>query len=480
MPEYNAPIKDFKFVLNDFLNIEEHAQTIGLDMSLMDPLLEEGGRFCKEVLFPLNQTGDQQGLKYENGNVILPDGFVEAYQQFVQMGWPSFACDTKYGGQGLPESIYMAITEMICSTNLSFGLTPGLTHGAYTAMHGFASDELNQKFLPKMVSGEWTGVMCLTEPQAGTDLGLVRTTATPNDDGSYSITGNKIFISAGEQNATENIIHLILARLPGAPEGPKGISLLVAPKMHINDDGSLGEANGISCGAIEHKMGLHASPTCVMNYENAKGWLVGEEHDGLRAMFAMMNEERIYVGIQGLGIAEVAYQNAHLYAKERLQGRALNGAVNPDGPADPITVHPDVRKMLLTMRTFTEGARAFALWTGLELDLSKSHPDEKRRKEAEDFVALVTPIVKAYFTDLGFEVANLGMQVHGGYGYIAEYGMEQYARDARITQIYEGTNGIQALDLVGRKLPQDFGKLMRGIMYPITEFLEEHRDNEAA
>ncbi|MGB1540583.1 MAG: acyl-CoA dehydrogenase family protein, partial [Rickettsiales bacterium] len=331
-----------------------------------------------------------------------------------------------YGGQGLPEHVNMPLIEMICSANLAFGITPGLSHGAYNALQLYGTDELKQKYLPKITSGEWSGVMGLTEPQCGTDLGLVRTKAIPNDDGSYAVTGTKIFISSGEQDLTENIIHLVLARLPDAPEGIKGISLFLVPKVLVNDDGSLGDRNGVACGAIEHKMGIHASPTCVMTYENAKGWLVGEPHKGMRAMFVMMNAARLYVGVQGLGLAEVAYQNALAYANERLQGRALTGAMFPDKPADPIIVHPDVRRMLMTMKAFTEGARALSMEAALKLDLMHRSDDAKVKEDADHFIQLMTPIIKAYFTDMGHEVANLAMQVHGGYGYITEYGVEQY------------------------------------------------------
>lgn len=480
MPEYNAPLRDFKFGLNEFLNIEQYSDLPGFnDLSIVEPILDEGARFCQEVLFPLNQTGDDQGLKFDNGNVTLPDGFKEAYEAYVQAGWASFACDPDYGGQGLPNVINTPLIEMICSSNLSFGLMPGLTHGAYSALEYFGTDEQKQTYLPKLVSGEWTGVMCLTEPQSGTDLGLITTKAEPNDDGTYNITGNKIFISCGEHDATENIIHLILAKLPDAPPGVKGISLFIAPKVLINEDGSLGERNNIACGSIEHKMGIHASPTCVMNYDKAKATLVGEPHKGLRGMFKMMNEARILVGLQGLGVGEVAYQNALSYAKERLQGRALKGGPKlPNKPADPITVHPDVRRMLLTQRSFTEGARILALWTALQIDIAKTHPDEKERQRADDFVQVITPVVKSYLTDMGTESASLGMQILGGYGYIKEYGMEQYMRDARIAQIYEGTNGVQALDLVGRKLGYNMGQYLRAFFHPVSEFIEENRENE--
>lgn len=482
MPIYKAPIREFEFVLKDYLGLEQHQDVAGfadVGDDLQAAILEEGARFCEEVLFPLNQKGDQQGLKFDNGKVTLPDGFVDAYKQYVEGGWPAFACDPKYGGQGLPEFLNMPLIEMICSANLSFGITPGLSHGAYNALMLHGSDALKDAYLPKITSGEWSGVMCLTEPQCGTDLGLIRTKAVPQDDGSYAITGTKIFISSGEQDATDNIIHLVLAKLPDAPSGTKGISLFLVPKVMVNDDGSLGERNAVECGAIEHKMGIHASPTCVMNYENAKGWLVGKPHNGMKAMFTMMNAARLYVGVQGLGLAEVAYQNALAYANERVQGRALTGPAQPDKPADPIIVHADVRRMLLTMRAFTEAGRALAMETALKLDIMHRHDDKKVKEDCDAFIQLMTPIIKAYFTDMGTEVANLAMQVHGGYGYIAEYGVEQYARDARIAQIYEGTNGIQAMDLIGRKLPYNTGRYLRAFFHPAMAFVEEHRNTEA-
>jgi alkylation response protein AidB-like acyl-CoA dehydrogenase len=480
MPVYKAPIRDFKFALHEWINIAEHEGTMAgyEDLSLVDPILEESARFCEEVLFPLNQAHDAEGLKFENGMVTTPAGFKEAYQSYIEMGWGSLTFSPDYGGQGLPNTLNMPLTEMICSTHLSFGLLPGLTHGAITALDEYGTDELKRKFKPKMVSGVWSGVMCLTEPQAGTDLGLINTRAEPQEDGSYNITGSKIFISYGEHDASENIIHLILARTPGSPEGMKGISLFVAPRNKVADDGTVGENNGITCGSIEHKMGIHASPTCVMNYENAEGWLIGNEFEGMKAMFVLMNEARLLVGVQGLGIGEIAYQNSLNYAKERPQGRALKGAAQPDKKADPITVHPDVRRMLLTQRSFTEGARILANWAALKVDIRHRHTDEKLKAEADDWIQLMTPIIKAYMTDGGSEIANLGMQIHGGYGYIGEYGMEQYVRDVRITQIYEGTNGIQALDLVGRKLGMHMGRYLRSFTHPCNDFIEEHREDE--
>ncbi len=482
MPVYKAPIRDFQFVLNDYLNVSQYKDVPGFSDAgpdLMNPVLEAAAQYCEEVLFPLNQKADRQGLKYKDGVVTMPDGFKEAYDTYVEGGWPSFTCDTKYGGQGLPDVLNMPLMEMVCSSNLSFGLTPGLSHGAYNAIMLHASDELKQRYLPKMVTGHWSGVMCLTEPQAGTDLGLLRTKAEPNADGSYNITGGKIFISSGEHEMCENIVHLILARLPDAPAGIKGISLFISSKFHVNEDGSLGERNKVRCDGIEHKMGIHASPTCVMNYDGCKAYLVGEKHKGMRAMFTMMNSARLYVGVQGLGIAEVAYQNALAYAKDRLQMRSLTGAKFPDQVADPIIVHPDVRRMILTQKAFCEGSRALAMEMALKIDLAHRHPDKAVQRECDDFVQLMTPVTKSYLTDGGFEMASHTVQVYGGAGFITEHGVEQYMRDARITMIYEGTNGIQALDLVGRKLPVSMGRYLRSFFHPATEFVAGHRDNPA-
>ena len=481
MPQYKAPLAEFEFVLNDYLGLERYADIPGFAEAceFAAPVLEQAAAFSEKTLFPINQSGDREGLKYANGTVTMPKGFTEAYANYVEGGWPAFTCDTQYGGQGLPEFLNMPVMEMICSANLSFGITPGLSHGAYNALHLHGSEVLKQKYMPKLVTGEWAGVMCLTEPQCGTDLGLIRTKAEPNADGSYAINGTKIFISSGEQNLTENILHLVLARLPDAPKGTKGISLFLVPKMLVHDDGSLGARNGVWCESIEHKMGIHASPTCVMNYDNATGWLVGEPHKGMRAMFTMMNAARLYVGMQGLGLAEVAYQNALAYANERLQGRSITGPKFPEKPADPLIVHADIRRMLLTMRSFTEGARALCSEVALAYDLSHRASDAAARQEADDFVQLATPILKAYFTDMGFEVTNTAMQIFGGYGYITEYGVEQYSRDARIAQIYEGANGIQALDLVGRKLPFGTGRYMRSFFHPASDFIAKHRDTPA-
>lgn len=481
MPVYKAPIRDFQFVLKEFLPLAQHRDIPGfadaLDMA--DPVLEAGAQLCEEVLFPLNQVGDKEGLIYKEGTVTTPKGFKEAYKAYCDGGWPSFTCEPAYGGQGLPEVLNMPIMEMACSANLSFGLTPGLSHGAYNAIVTHASDALKTKYLPKLVSGEWSGVMCLTEPQAGTDLGLVRTKAEPGENGSYKITGGKIFISSGEHDMTSNILHLVLARLPGAPKGTKGISLFLVPKFLVDDDGSLGARNTLRCEGIEHKMGLTASPTCVMNFDGATGWLVGEPNQGMRNMFTMMNAARLYVGIQGLGLAEVAYQNGLAYARERLQSRSISGAKAPDKPADPLTVHPDIRRMILTQRAFCEGARALAMQTAFNIDLAHRHPDTQVQQDADDFVQLMTPIVKAYLTDMGSEVSNLTVQIYGGYGYIKDYGVEQYVRDARIAQIYEGTNGIQSLDLVGRKLAQHNGRYLRAFFHPADAFMNQHKNNPA-
>jgi alkylation response protein AidB-like acyl-CoA dehydrogenase len=480
---YTAPTSDFEFLIKEFLELEKHADipSFAEAQELVTPLLDEAAKLCQDVLHPLNQVGDTQGLKYnpDDHSVTTPEGFKEAYQQYAEGGWSTLTWPEQYGGQGLPEFLNMPMLEMVCSSNLAFGLTPGLTHGAISALLLHANDELKERYLPKMISGEWTGVMCLTEPQAGTDLGLVRSTATPQDDGSYSIEGGKIWISAGEHDMAENIIHLILARLPDAPEGSKGISLFVAPKFLLNDDGTLGERNDFRCGGLDHKMGIHASPTCVMNYDGAKAWLVGEPHKGLRAMFTMMNAARLYVGVQGLGIAEAAWQNALNYAEERLQGRALTGPVLKDKPADPITVHPDVRRMLWTMKAITEGMRGLTMMTALQMDISHRHEDEKARQNADDFVQLMTPILKSYQTDMGFEMASMAMQVYGGNGFIEEYGIAQFMRDIRISMIYEGTNGVQAMDLVGRKLSAHMGRYLRTVFFPMDAFIEAHGENEA-
>lgn len=481
MPVYEAPLDDIRFVLFELLGAQKLSELKGYEEAtpdLIDAILEEGAKICQDVLFPLNMSGDQEGCHFKDGQVTTPKGFIEAYQTFVQGGWTGISSDPAYGGSGMPTLVNTVMQEMICSANMAFGMYPGLSQGAYEALHLYGTDAQKDLYLPKMVSGEWSGTMNLTEPHCGTDLGLIRTKADDNGDGSYAISGTKIFISAGEHDLTENIIHLVLARLPDAPEGVKGISLFVVPKFLPKEDGSVGERNTLACGSIEHKMGIHGNSTCVMNYDKAKGWLVGEPHKGLRAMFAMMNNARLGVAMQGLGICEVSYQNAVAYAKDRLQMRSLDGVKAPDKPADPIIVHPDIRRMLLTSKAVTEGSRALSFWASMHLDIAARSENPAEKQAADDLVALMTPILKAYQTDMGFEIASLAIQVHGGAGYIKEYGVEQYARDARIAMIYEGTNGIQALDLVGRKMGQHMGRLLRRFFHPVQDFIEKHQMNQ--
>ncbi|MGE0666439.1 MAG: acyl-CoA dehydrogenase C-terminal domain-containing protein [Sphingomonadales bacterium] len=482
MTTYTAPIADFKFVLNDLLGMDKYSNLPGFEEvspDLVDAILEEAGKVASEVLHPINYSGDQEGCQWNDGVVTTPKGFKEAYDLYVESGWGSLTAKTEHGGQGLPQTLAIMVSEMMIAANWGFTMYPGLTKSAVEAIDAHASDELKQKYLPNMVAGKWTGTMNLTEPHCGTDLGLIRTKAEAQADGSYRISGTKIFISAGEHDLSENIIHLVLAKIPGGPAGTKGISLFLVPKFLVNGDGSVGARNGVACGSIEHKMGIHSNATCVMNYDGATGWLVGEVNKGMSAMFTMMNEARLWVGIQGLGIAEVAYQNAAHYARDRLQGRAISGAKNADGPADPIIVHPDVRRMLMTGKAFTEGARAMAAIAGLQVDLLHRHPDEKVRQKADDYVALMTPVIKAYFTDMGVEVASLAVQTYGGHGYIQENGVEQFLRDARIAPIYEGTNGVQAMDLVGRKLAMNGGRAIQAFFAEVGQFVKDARENEA-
>ncbi len=484
MGQYTAPLRDMQFVLHELLGVEDHLkqmpQHAEIDADTINQVIEEAGKFCSEVIFPLNQSGDREGCTYVgDGVVTAPKGFKEAYQQYVEAGWPSLGCDPKYGGQGLPILINNALYEMLNSANQAWTMYPGLSHGAYEALHAHGTDELKQRYLPKLVSGVWTGTMCLTEPHCGTDLGILRTKAEPLADGSYAITGTKIFISAGEHDLSENIIHLVLARLPDAPGGTKGISLFVVPKFIPDASGNPGERNTVKCGSIEHKMGIHGNATCVINLDGARGWMVGEPNKGLNAMFVMMNAARLGVGMQSLGLTEVAYQNSAAYAKERLQMRSLSGPKAPDKPADPIIVHPDVRRMLLTQRAFAEGGRAFSYWIALQIDRELSHEDESVRKDAADLVALLTPIAKAFLSDNAFISTNEGMQVFGGHGYIAEWGMEQYVRDARINMIYEGTNTVQSLDLLGRKILGDMGAKMKKFGKLVQDFVEAEGTNEA-
>ena len=484
MGQYTAPLRDMQFVLHELLGVEDHLkqmpQHAEIDADTINQVIEEAGKFCSEVIFPLNQSGDREGCTYHgDGVVTAPKGFKEAYQQYVEAGWPSLGCDPEYGGQGLPILINNALYEMLNSANQAWTMYPGLSHGAYEALHAHGTDELKQRYLPKLVSGVWTGTMCLTEPHCGTDLGILRTKAEPLADGSYAITGTKIFISAGEHDLAENIIHLVLARLPDAPGGTKGISLFVVPKFIPDANGNPGERNTVKCGSIEHKMGIHGNATCVINLDGARGWMVGEPNKGLNAMFVMMNAARLGVGMQSLGLTEVAYQNSAAYAKERLQMRSLSGPKAPDKPADPIIVHPDVRRMLLTQRAFEEGGRAYSYWIALQIDRELSHEDESARKDAADLVALLTPIAKAFLSDNAFISTNEGMQVFGGHGYIAEWGMEQYVRDARINMIYEGTNTVQSLDLLGRKILGDMGAKMKKFGKLVQDFVEAEGTNEA-
>jgi alkylation response protein AidB-like acyl-CoA dehydrogenase len=476
MHTFTVPSRDMQFLMFECLKMQDIAGAIPAyaesTPDTVAAILEEAGKFCANILQPLNQTGDEQGCRLENGVVRTPAGFKEAYQAFVDAGWPSLPCHPDHGGQGLASPVSFAFEEMLSSCNLAFGLVPLLTHGAYHALVAHGSTEQKQMYLPNMASGHWPGTMNLTEPHCGTDLGLIKTRAEPTVDGGFLLTGTKIFITFGDHDLADNIIHLVLARLPGAPAGVKGISLFVCPKFLLNTDGSKGERNHVSVGSLEKKMGIHGSPTCVMSYDGAKAWMVGQPNKGLSAMFTMMNAARISVGIQGLGIAEMAYQAGAAYAKARLQMRAPTGARQPEKPADPIIVHPDIRRTLMHMRAMTEGCRALSMWIAVELDISLQHPDPERRLQAQDMVALMTPVVKSMLTDHGFAAANDAVQIHGGHGYIKDWGVEQLMRDARITQIYEGTNGIQALDLAARKLPAENGRLLQRFMDELQALVE--------
>jgi len=483
MPTYKAPVDDALFLLNDVFHLERYGNLPGFaeaSPDTVEAILREAAKFTEEVLSPLNRIGDKQGCtRHPDASVTTPDGFKDAYRQLVEGGWIGISAPEEFGGQGLPGTMTVLVNEFLCSANMAFAMYPGLTQGAIAALITHASQELKEKYLPKMVEGSWTGTMNLTEPHCGTDLGLLRTKAVKQPDGSFKITGTKIFISAGEHDMAENIVHFVLARIEGAPSGTRGISLFVVPKMLVNDDGSLGARNGVSCGSIEEKMGIHANSTCVMNYDGAIGWLVGEENRGLNAMFVMMNEARLGVGVQGLALSEVAYQNAAIYAKERLQGRALSGTKFPDKPADPIIVHPDVRRALLTMRAFNEAGRALVIWAALSSDVAHRSGDEKQRQIADDQLGLLTPVIKGVLTDKGFANTVLAQQIFGGHGYIAEHGMEQFVRDARIAMIYEGANGIQALDLVGRKLAANGGRAVMAFFNEVQTYLKERASSDA-
>ncbi|SDH03675.1 hypothetical protein SAMN05216603_105199 [Pseudomonas benzenivorans] len=480
MPDYKAPLRDMRFLLDEVFDFPASYAALGASEATPDmvsAILEEGAKFCEQVLAPLNRSGDEEECQFEHGVVTTPKGFKEAFAQYAEGGWMGLAADASYGGQGLPHSLGLIVSEMVAAANQSWAMYPGLTHGAMSAIHAHGSEEQKQTYLTRMTEGRWTGTMCLTEAHCGTDLGIIKTRAVPQADGSYAISGSKIFISAGEHDMSENIVHLVLAKLPDAPAGTKGISLFIVPKFLPAAGGGVGARNAVSCGSIEHKMGIKASATCVINFDNATGYLIGEANKGLNCMFTMMNHARLGTGMQGLCLGEASFQGAVKYAGERLQMRALTGPKAPDKPADPIIVHPDVRRMLLTMKAFNEGNRALAYFTAQLLDQAHSADSAEQREEAEDLLAFLTPICKAFMTETGLEVTNLGMQVFGGHGFIREWGMEQLVRDCRIAPIYEGTNGIQALDLLGRKVLGSQGKLLRGFTKIVHKFCQAQAEH---
>lgn len=485
MPDYKAPLREIKFVMDEVLDMPGHYASIPAyaevaTPDMVDAIINEGAKFCENVLAPLNRVGDTEGCtRHEDGSVTTPTGFKEAYQQFVEGGWPSLAHEEEHGGQGLPESLGIVMSEMVGTANWSWGMYPGLSHGAMNTIDLHGTPEQKHMYLTKLVSGEWTGTMCLTESHCGSDLGILKTKAEPNADGSYAITGSKIFISAGEHDMSGNIVHIVLARLPGAPEGTKGISLFIVPKFLVNEDGSVGERNSLICGSIEHKMGIHGNATCVMNFDGAKGWLIGPENKGLNCMFTFMNTARIGTALQGSTAAEASFQGALAYAKDRLAMRSLTGPKAPEKAADPIIVHPDVRRMLLTQKAFAEGGRALVYLTAQQNDIVKKGEDEEARKAADELLGFLTPIAKAFLTESGLEAANLGMQVFGGHGFIAEWGMEQIVRDTRISTIYEGTTGIQALDLLGRKVLMTQGQSLKNFTKMVHKFCQAEEGNEA-
>jgi alkylation response protein AidB-like acyl-CoA dehydrogenase len=482
MPEYKAPVRDIKFVMQELLDCDTHYKQLGYNDAsedMVDAIITEAAKFTEQVIAPLNQIGDQQGCTWTDGVVTTPDGFKEAYQQYVEGGWPTLSQSEEFGGQGLPYSLNASISEMMSSANHSFAMYPGLSHGAQATIEAHGTSEQKQQFMPKLVEGSWTGTMCLTESHCGTDLGMLRTKAELNDDGSYAITGTKIFISAGEHDLSDNIVHIVIARLPGAPEGSKGISLFIVPKFNVNDDGSIADRNAVSCGSIEHKMGINANATCVINFDSAKGFLIGQENRGLHCMFTFMNAARLGVAMEGSAAAEASFQGSLAYAKDRLQMRSISGVKNPDGPADPIIVHPDVRRMLLTQKSISEGGRALISYLSQLVDITQASEDDDAKADAESKLALLTPIAKAFLTELGFECTSHGVQIFGGHGFIKEWGMEQLLRDTKISCIYEGTTGIQALDLLARKILGSKGQILKPLMTDVAMFAKDNADNPA-